>query len=163
MLARLKHYMSRKPQKTAPKSLPTVERANGDREWHNTDGQRHRKGGLPTFERANGDREWHNTVAQRHREDGLPTVERANGDREWHNTDGQRHRNNGLPAVERRTGNHEWWINGIKIQEGPSNIPVQNELAIATCPQVADMLRSLVVIIDFGILLFVICWLFSKF
>ena len=95
--------------------LPTIQYADGGKEWYNIDiGRLHREGGLPAVEYADGDKEWWvNGVP--HREGGLPAIERVNGngDKEWW-VNGQRHREGGLPAVE-YNGWDEWWVNGWNI------------------------------------------------
>jgi len=108
---------------------------NGNREYLNKAGQRHREDG-PAYEHANGSKFWF-INGQLHREDG-PACEYADGSKYWYINDklhredgpacewaegdkfwyinGQLHREDG-PARERANGSKSWWINGKSLTE----------------------------------------------
>jgi hypothetical protein len=83
---------------------------NGNKEWRNPQGQRHRIDG-PAVEYADGTKVWW-LNDQLHRTDG-PAVEWANGRKVWY-LNGQPHRTLG-PAVEWANGTKQWYLNGQEL------------------------------------------------
>ena len=107
---------------------PAVERANGYKAWFLND-KLHREDG-PAVEYANGTKSWF-LNDKLHREDG-PAIEYADGDKAWYLND-QLHREDG-PAVECADGDKSWWLNGVEYSEHEFNEKMNKEYK----PKVGD-------------------------
>ena len=89
--------------------LPTIEYANGDKEWY-INGNLHRENDQPAIVRKNGDKQWY-VNGRLHRENDLPAIENSYGDKFWYRH-GIRHRENDKPAIEYTCGSKWWYYNG---------------------------------------------------
>jgi len=91
---------------------------DGTKEWHNTQGQRHRLDGPARID-ADGSQSWWQD-GRLHRTDG-PAMIYPNGTQKWWQ-DGKLHRTDG-PANIGADGTQEWWQNGKRHRtDGPAEI-----------------------------------------
>ena len=96
-------------------SSPEID-ADGDKYWHNANGQFHRTNG-PALEYADGTKAWY-VNGEQHRTDG-PARVWADGTKEWY-VNGEQHRTDG-PAFIHADGSKAWWVNGKRHRlDGPA-------------------------------------------